>query len=592
MAVSQTLTVLLYDRVAGQLVRERGKHTFTYDPAYAAAPDATPLSLSMPLAVAEHRDSAVLPFLLGLLPDNDAVLRRWGREFGVRPSNPFGLLAHVGEDCAGAVQLVRPERVDHLDPGDVAWLEDEQVAARIRRLRLDPTAWQLTGSQGQFSLAGAQAKTALHRDRGRWGVPSGRVPTTHILKPAISGLDDHDLNEHLCLDLARRLGLTAAQSRIVQVADVRAVAVTRYDRIRDASGAWIRVHQEDMCQALGVPPSRKYQADRGPSAEQIAAQLRTTAPHGGADSAVAAFVDALALNWIIAGTDAHAKNYSLLLSGRAVRLAPLYDVASVLPYGDPDAGGTGGSGGDVDLHDLHDLRSAMRIGGEYALSYIGRDNWSRLAASVGLDPDTVLTRVTELAERTPVALAAACAALDVDGESTSLPGRLLAAVSARAELCAARVRPPSPHVLPPRDGRIHASVPHVPAHVDTARRPASSWTAELAARLYANLSGPQRLVLRALVQRGGALTAEELRELLDRGSFRGLTGPVTKTLDRLTRSGLLPPGLPRPLRSRYGDDQLGYRRLDALEIPREALPAWTEALGDLPAAASRDGRDS
>lgn len=587
MAVAETLTVLLYDRVAGELVRERGKHTFSYDPAYAAAPAATPLSLLMPLAVAEHRDSAVLPFLLGLLPDNDAVLRRWGREFGVRPSNPFGLLAHVGEDCAGAVQLVRRERVDHLDPGDVTWLDDEQVAERIRRLRLDPTAWQLTGSHGQFSLAGAQAKTALHRDRGRWGVPSGRVPTTHILKPAITGLDDHDLNEHLCLDLARRLGLTAARSQIVQVGDVRAVAVTRYDRIRDPSGAWIRVHQEDMCQALGVPPSRKYQADRGPSAEQIAGLLRTTATHGGADAAVAAFVDALALNWIIAGTDAHAKNYSLLLSGRAVRLAPLYDVASVLPYG--AAGGAGGRGGDVDLHDL---RSAMRIGGEYALNYIGRDNWSRLAASVGLDPDTVLTRVTKLAERTPAALAAACAALDVASEATSLPGRLLAAVSARAELCAARVRPPSPQVLPPSDGRIHPSVPPLPSDVDTARRPVGSWTAELAARLYADLAGPQRRVLRALVQHGGTLTAEELRELMDRRSFRGLTGPVTKTLDRLTRSGLLPPGLPRPVRSRYRDDQLGYRRLDALEIPGELLPAWTAALGHLPAADSSDGRDS
>ena len=582
MAAAETLTVLLYDRVAGELVRERGKHTFTYDPAYAAAPDATPLSLSMPLAVAEHRDSAVLPFLLGLLPDNDAVLRRWGREFGVRPSNPFGLLAHVGEDCAGAVQLVRRERLDHLDPGDVTWLDDEQVAQRIRRLRLDPTAWQLTGSHGQFSLAGVQAKTALHRDHGRWGVPSGRIPTTHILKPAITGLDDHDLNEHLCLDLARRLGLTAARSRIVQAADVRVVAVTRYDRIRDTSGAWIRVHQEDMCQALGVPPSRKYQADRGPSAEQIAALLRTTAAHGGADAAVAAFVDALALNWIIAGTDAHAKNYSLLLSGRAVRLAPLYDVASVLPYGD----GAGGRGGDVDLHDL---RSAMRIGGEYALNYIGRDNWARLASSVGLDPDTVLTRVTELAERTPAALAAACGALDVAGEATSLPGRLLAAVSARAEVCAARVRPPSPRVPPPSDGRIHPSLPPLPPDIDTARRPVGSWTAELAARLYADLAGPQRRVLRALVQRGGTLTAEELRELLDRGSFRGLTGPVTKTLDRLTRSGVLPPGLPRPVRSRYGDDQLGYRRLDALEIPGEALPAWTAALGNLPAAASREG---
>lgn len=578
--MAETLTVLLYDRVAGDLVRERGKVTFRYDPAYAAAPDATPLSLSMPLAVAEHRDAAVLPFLLGLLPDNDAVLRRWGREFGVRPTNPFGLLAHVGEDCAGAVQLVRPERVGHLDPGDVTWLGDEEVAERIRRLRQDPTAWQVAGANGQFSLAGAQAKTALHHDGQRWGIPRGRVPTTHILKPAVTGLDDHDLNEHLCLDLARRLGLTAARSRVVRVADVRVVAVTRYDRFRAADGTWTRVHQEDICQALRVPPDRKYQADGGPSPEQIATLLRTTMSPAGADAAVTAFVDALALNWIIAGTDAHAKNYSLLLSGRAVRLAPLYDVASVLPYGD------GGHGGDVDLHDL---RSAMRIGREYALAYISRDNWTRLAASVGLDPDATLARVADLAERTPAALAEACADLgveeltgpgpDADPKSAgSLPARLVAAVSARADRCADRVRPARPHVLPPAASGSDTLQEPLSADGDAPRRPVSSWTPGYASRLYAELAEPQRRVLHALVEGGGTLAAADLHRLLDRGTFRGLTGPVTKTLDRLTRSGALPPGLPRPLRSRYREDQGGYRRLDALEIPADAVGAWIAAL--------------
>ena len=572
--MAETLTVLLYDRVTGDLVRDRGKLTFRYDPAYAAASDATPLSLSMPLAVNEHRDAAVLPFVLGLLPDNDAVVRRWGREFGVRPSNPFGLLSHVGEDCAGAVQLVRPERVAHLDPGEVTWLDDEQVAERIRRLRLDPTAWQFAGANGQFSLAGAQAKTALHHDGRRWGVPRGRIPTTHILKPAITGLDDHDLNEHLCLDLARRLGLTAARSRIVRVADVRVVAVTRYDRLHAPDGAWMRVHQEDMCQALAVRPERKYQADGGPSPEQIAALLRTTAPPGDADAAVSAFVDALALNWIIAGADAHAKNYSLLLSGRVVRFAPLYDMASALPYGD------GGRGGDIDLHDL---RSAMRIGGEYALAYIARDNWVRLATSVGLDPDATLARIADLAERTPAALADACAALDVEelaapdaaGSAPSLPARLLASVSARADRCADRLRPPRPHALAPADV---APGEAPPVDGDFPRAPASAWTPEHASLLYAELAAPQRRVLHALVERGGALSADELHELLDRGSLRGLTGPVTKMLERLIRSGALPSGLPRPLRSRYRDDQLGYRRLDALELSPDALPAWLLAL--------------
>jgi serine/threonine-protein kinase HipA len=135
-----------------------------------------------------------------------------------RPGSPFSLLSTpVGEDCAGAVRFAKPEEVDRVlaRPGAVAWLDEHGVATRLHELKEDATTWLGRTFTGQFSLAGAQAKTALMRSGERWGVPSGSTPTTHILKPAVAGLDDHDLNEHLCLDAARRAGLAAARTSIM-----------------------------------------------------------------------------------------------------------------------------------------------------------------------------------------------------------------------------------------------------------------------------------------------------------------------------------------------------------------------------------------
>ena len=158
------------------------------------------------------------PWLWGLLPDNEAVLRRWARHFHVSASSPFSLLSTpVGEDCAGAVRFAPPAELDRATGPRLARslgsATSEVARAPARAARgLDSLA-RSRSFTGQFSLAGAQAKTALLFQDGRWGVPSGSTPTTHILKPAVAGLDDHDLNEHLCLDAARRAGLIAARTR-------------------------------------------------------------------------------------------------------------------------------------------------------------------------------------------------------------------------------------------------------------------------------------------------------------------------------------------------------------------------------------------
>ena len=324
-----SLVVLIGGKRAGELrTGSGGKLTFAYDDRY-ATPDAMELSRSLPLSAREHRDTKIVEaFFWGLLPDNDRILEAWARRYGVSSRSLIGLLSHTGEECPGAVQVVKPDRVEALSapgPEEVAWLTHA----------------------GQLSLAGAQPKTALLRRDGFWGVPSGRTPTTHILKPPIADLEGHAENEHACLSLARELGLPAARSEVCRFEDQVAIVVERFDRVQ-LSTRIVRLHQEDLCQALGVHPRQKYESDGGPGAQAAVELLRGNSPRAQED--IDTFVGALVMSHLIGATDAHATNYALLHGDTdRVRLAPLYDVASILPYG---------------RYDPRRTRLAMKIGGK------------------------------------------------------------------------------------------------------------------------------------------------------------------------------------------------------------------------------------
>lgn len=373
----------------------------------------------MPLVISEHEHAKIEPWLWGLLPDNEAILARWGQRFQVSPRNPFALLAHVGEDCAGAIQIVPPERAEPLRTqpvGHVEWLDDKNVAERIRLLRKDPAAWRMARDAGQFSLAGAQPKTAFLFENDRWGVPSGRTPTTHIVKPPIEAFDGHAENEHACLALARTLGLPAAASQVRMFDGEAAIVIERYDRVR-VNEAIRRVHQEDMCQALGLSPTGKYENEGGPGVQSIVELLRTHSSRPIDD--VWTFIQALAFNWLIGGTDAHAKNYSVLIGGGRARLAPLYDIASTLPYD----------------FDIKKLRLAMKIGDKYLLDDIALRHWNKLASSVRLDEEQVRMKCLDLAERLPDALADVIRTAHADGLNHAVLQRLADALNARAINC-------------------------------------------------------------------------------------------------------------------------------------------------------------
>jgi serine/threonine-protein kinase HipA len=424
--MSAELILLLGDSDVGRLRRDRnGRVSLRYTPAWRAAPGAFPLSVSMPLALEEHGHASVDPFLWGLLPDNELILDRWARRFRVSARSAFALLTHVGEDCAGAVRFVTAERMAELpreERGAIEWLDDAGVAERLRLLRTDAAAWRTDRDHGQFSLAGAQPKTALALVDGRWGVPTGRLPTTHILKPGIPGLDAQAENEHFCLTLGRALGMPVAGSRIQRFQEETAIVVERYDRVTQGKRI-LRVHQEDTCQALRLHPASKYEAEGGPGARAIAALLRMHSRRPTED--VETLVDALAFNWLIGGTDAHAKNYSLLIGAEGrVRLAPLYDVASALPY---------------EHLQVRKLKLAMKLGGTYRLWDIGRHQWSKLAGELDLEADAVVARARAKAEKIPDLAADLTRRLVAEGLGSPVLRRLDVEIRASAKRGAARL---------------------------------------------------------------------------------------------------------------------------------------------------------
>ena len=437
--MTERLIALADGRLLGEIRRDaRGRLRFEYDAAWSQEDAAYPLSLSMPLTVPGHGHDKMEPWLWGLLPDNENVLTRWARRFQVSARSAFSLLKATGEDCPGAIQLVRPERVRRLlaprsggasesgvvsESREIVWLTTANVETRLRTLRHDNSAWRLEEDVGQFSLAGAQSKTALLLEDGRWGVPRGATPTTHILKPPIPGFPGHCENEHLCLQLARALSVPAAHSRVSRFGRETAIVVERYDRI-PAAGRLVRLHQEDLCQALARSPLNKYESEGGPGCRNIASAIQSHCSRPGED--LRTFVGAVALNWVIGGTDAHARNFSVLIgAGGNARLAPLYDLASALPY--PG-------------HYAPRLKLAMKIGGESRLGYIQVRHWERFAAEVGLPPDGVLEICESLAAQIPDRLSDVVAAARSEGVDHPIVDRLVEVVAAHAKGCLSSLR--------------------------------------------------------------------------------------------------------------------------------------------------------
>ena len=241
-----------------------------------------------------------------------------------------------------------------------------------------------------------QPKIALFRDpeSGQFGIPRDSTPTTVIVKPAIARYAQHHINEALCQRAANEAGLLAAESEMLEVGDVQVLISTRYDRLYDGT-AWHRVHQEDMCQALSVHPSLKYQSDGAPAVGYIA-DLLNRLPIEDRDVNAERFFKALTYNVLIGGTDAHAKNYSLILIGSRAQVSPLYDAASAAPYDQRER-----------------LLSSMKIGDHWRMLDVINSDWRKVGRRLGISGDQAVAWVDELRDQLSGAFERASASLPI-----------------------------------------------------------------------------------------------------------------------------------------------------------------------------------
>lgn len=418
------LAVLIGGQIAGDLDLGDGRHAFLYDSAYRRRAD-VPLSVQFPLATLGADGERLDNWLHGLLPDDPAIIGALCAEGGLARSESLRLLGEpMGADCAGAVQFCPHESAEALrgDTGGQEPIDDAGIADWLVRMETDPTrrAYRTDGTDSGFSIAGIQPKVALRRTDSGWTVPRGALPTTHLIKASRDHRWPHEaIIEHLTMRTAAGCGIPAARTEVRRCAGREVIIVERFDR---TVGGAARVHQEDMCQALGLPPQLKYQRDGGPSPEDIAGLLRTADPDR-ADDNIARLLDSLLYQWITASTDGHAKNLGILHPGDGtVRLSPLYDVCSWLPY----RKGTF----------VKKIQLAMKIGTDYSLKTADTpDGLRRTAARLGIDPARAARRAVEIAHAVPDALDTAIRALPAEFAALDEVEALRREQADRAERC-------------------------------------------------------------------------------------------------------------------------------------------------------------
>lgn len=333
--------------------------------------DATPISLSMPVGPLKYPKKIVLPYLQGLLPDNENALKALARKYDVSANNPFRILRHIGHEVAGALEFT-PKNSPPRKKTEVANELDSMAIETLLNNKINEYE-DGTSSDGyaeNLSLAGAHAKVALHKtSSGTWYQPHGLNISTHIIKPVPSRWKNLDVVEHQTMLAAKNLGLNVANSQILTFGQTQAFVTERYDRIVGSKGELKRVHQEDFCQALSVPPSKKYQRnDGGPGVGEIVKLLNEVPNSNDRNKLAREFFKGLTFNVLARCTDAHAKNYSILLSGQSVELAPLYDLSSAVLYDLP-------------------MRSAMSINSKYRFDEISAKDLLVEAKRLNVDLD-------------------------------------------------------------------------------------------------------------------------------------------------------------------------------------------------------------
>lgn len=377
--MKKTLMVFLHDKYCGDIHYENGRLSFVYQQTYLEDLDARAISTTMPLGPEIYTHPIVYSFFSGLLPD-EGVRHRLARYLQLSEKNTFGLLEAIGGECAGAISLkATPGNLDQAY--DYLVLNEHEALEVMHSLQQRPF---LVGKEDiRISAAGAQCKLMISFVDHHIAIPKGRTPSTHLIKPAIPGFHETVKNEYFCMLLAKKIGLKSPNVQILKLIDEVFYVVERYDRIV-FEGKIKRLHQEDFCQILNIPPEIKYENEGGPSLKDCFAIMDKLIKEG-----LMPGIDKLRLlklvffNFIIGNTDAHGKNFSILYLDNGITLAPCYDLLSTLVYSEH----------------LKD-KMAMKIGGEYNNPFIQKNNWQKLALEIGVKESFLLQQLKSTAELT------------------------------------------------------------------------------------------------------------------------------------------------------------------------------------------------
>lgn len=328
------LIVHLHGKRVGVLSDDVQRLVFQYDEVWLADAGALPLSRQLPLQSEPFVGHRVNDFFGGLLPEADSR-DQIARNLGISANNDFAMLERIGGECAGAIALVPKEMEGRVPTNSgVRWLSEGEVIDIMDRLPHQPL---LAGEQGlRLSLAGAQVKLPVvidstSGDAIRLAMPLGDTPSTHIIKPEPLRFPGLAENEAWCMALARHIGLDAAEAWTQRIGDVPCLISKRYDRLQEASRENVRrLHQEDFCQALGYPSSRKYQQEGGPSLRECFQMIRDWSTTPVLD--IRHMLDAVIFAAVTGNADAHGKNHSFLYTQVTRRMAPLYDQVCTLAW--------------------------------------------------------------------------------------------------------------------------------------------------------------------------------------------------------------------------------------------------------------------
>jgi serine/threonine-protein kinase HipA len=385
-------------------ITAQGRHEFSYAESWLNIPAARPVSLSMPLRPAgvPYRDDIVEAFFDNLLPDSRDIRRRVQTRFGTASTAPFDLLAEIGRECVGALQLLPPDAT----PEDIHRINgerktDAEVAAILRGVVATPALGQRNEDDFRISIAGAQEKTALLWHKGAWHRPRGTTPTTHIFKLPLGRMGNLQLdlttsveNEWLCSRMVRAFGIPAAQCEMGQFEEQRVLIVERFDRRLSPNRRWwMRLPQEDLCQVTGTPPERRCESDGGPGIARIMEVLLGARE---AQQDRLRFFKVQVLFWMLCAIDGHAKNFSVFIEPRGrYALTPLYDVISGYPL----------LGSGAKQLAPQKAKMAMAVSGNnrhYHWQKITRQHWLKTAGASGLASAEANRLIDELVHSVPV----------------------------------------------------------------------------------------------------------------------------------------------------------------------------------------------